>query len=180
MSEYGLQGTPKDVLSFFHPTQRRRPLPKKLVNQHARNYTLKLLLSLIVTMHYAAVRNCRKRAFHGLPKRWQDRLGVAPPGRAPRPSPFSSEAVTVLSKGLRNHSSRPCSRATRSNEFEALPAQRGSVQVRCSAVPYNRCELYESRFPDSQVVRSMARLDFPSLPGGPHALMNTGECGSSV
>src|SRR6266542_5360418 len=157
MSECGPQGTPKDVLSFFHPTQRRRRRPKKVDNHHGRNYTLKLLLSLIVTMHYAAVRNCRKRAFHGLPKRWQDRLGVAPPGPAPRPSQFSPGAVTVLSKGLRNHSSCPCSRATRSNEFEALPAQRGSVQVRCSAVPYNRCELYESRCPGARVVHSMAR-----------------------
>src|SRR6185295_20006292 len=77
MSECGLQHIPKDVLSFFHLTPHRRRRPEKGDNHHAGNYTLKLPLSLIVTMHYAAVRNCRRPAFPGLPNEWQDRPGAA-------------------------------------------------------------------------------------------------------
>src|SRR5688572_18785648 len=103
MSECGLQDTPKDVLSFFRLTRHRHRRRGKADNRYARNYTLKLPLSLIVTMHYAVVRNSHKPAFHGLPDRCQDRPGEALPGLDRPLLPPAAEAQAVLSKGLRNH-----------------------------------------------------------------------------
>src|SRR5882724_5098294 len=98
MSECGLQDTPKDVLSFFHPTQRRHHRPGKEDNHYARNYTLKLPLSLIVTMHYAVARNCRKRAFPGPQNECQGRLGGDLLRLARPPLLPATEAVSVLAK----------------------------------------------------------------------------------
>src|SRR5437016_7620479 len=84
MSGCGPQDTPTDALSFFRPTPHQRRRPGKADNHHARNYTLKLPLSLIVTMHYAAARNSHKPSFPGLPSEWQGRLGAALPGLARR------------------------------------------------------------------------------------------------
>src|SRR5439155_21173441 len=123
MSACGLQDTPRDVLSFFHPTPRRRRQPEKVDNHHARNYTLKLPLSLIITMHYAAARNCRKRAFPGLPNECRGRLGGVRPGPAKPPLPPGAGPSCFPAKELRNHPGRPCLRRTRRNEVEGLQSQ---------------------------------------------------------
>src|SRR6185295_16213688 len=100
MSAYDLQDTPAAVLSFFRLTPRPRRQPGKAGIHCGRNYTLKLPLSLIITMHYAAARNCRKRGFRDLPGGCPNRLGVdrLTPGR-PTPQPAAG-AVDVRRAGL--------------------------------------------------------------------------------
>src|SRR6185436_20007833 len=103
MSGCGLQDTPTGVLSFFRPTPRRHRRREKLDNHYGLNYTLKLPLSLIVTMHYAVVLNCRKCAFPGRPNVFPNRPGEVPrgPGQlTPRPA---AATPIVASKGLRSH-----------------------------------------------------------------------------
>src|SRR5882724_3115655 len=180
MSECGLQDTPRDDLSFFHPTPRRHRRPGKEDNHYARNYTLKLPLSPIVTMHYAAVRNCRKRAVPGLQNECQGRLGGDPLRLARPPLLPAAGAVSVLSKGLRSHSGRPCLRVTTSSESEALRAQTVFARGQCLVVRYSRCELYESLRPKSRLVHSKARPGFRFPANEAHARRSPGECGSSV
>src|SRR5688500_6991123 len=92
----GLQGTPKDDLSFFHPVPRRRRRPEKVDNFDATNYTLKSLLSLIVTMRYAAARSCRKPSFLGLPNGCLNRLCEGPPKTCRRTPRLPGGAANVL------------------------------------------------------------------------------------
>src|SRR6266446_3654841 len=120
MSECGPQDTPTDALSFFRPTPHQRRRPGKGDSHHARNYTLKLPLSLIVTMHYAAARNSHKPSFPGLPNESQDRLGAALPGRARTLPLLAGGTAIALSKALRNHSDRLCFQAMKSSESGSL------------------------------------------------------------
>src|SRR6185295_3088638 len=131
MFECGPQDTPTGVLSFFHPTPRRHRRREKSDNHYGWNYTLKLPLSLIVTMHYAAARNCRKCAFPGPPNVCPGRRGEAPPAPGRPTLPPAAATPIVASKGLRSRLGRPCFPATRDNEFEAPPAQREFVRSRC-------------------------------------------------
>src|SRR6266542_1677260 len=180
MSECGLQDIPKDVLSFFHPTPHRHRQPGKADNRHARNYTLKLPLSLIVTMHYAAARNCRKRAFPGLPDECQDRLGAALLRPARPPLLPAAATASVVSKGLRNHSGCLCFPARKNSESEARPAQTMSAQARCLVARYTRSGLYESRCRELRLVHSRPRLGFRFPTDDAQARMNPGEYGSSA
>src|SRR6185437_9673646 len=99
MSACGLQDTPTGVLSFFRPTPHRHHRREKLDNHYGWNYTPKLPLSLIVTMHYAVARNCRKCAFPGRPNVSPNRPGEGRL-RPVRPTPRPATATPiVVSKG---------------------------------------------------------------------------------
>src|SRR6267378_1364548 len=130
MSECGLQDTPIDVLSFFHPTPHRRRRPGKLDNHCGWNYTLKLPLSLIVTMHYAAARNCRRCGFPGPPNVCPGRLDGARRGTVPQTLLRVDVTPIVASKGLRSHRGCPCFPAMRRSESEVPPARRVFVRGR--------------------------------------------------
>src|SRR6266576_106803 len=159
MFECGLQDTPKDVLSFFHPAPHRHRRRGKVDNHHDRNYTLKLPLSLIVTMHYAADLSFRRPAFPGPLNECSNRLDEARPGLGQRPLLIARGAVNGLSKGLRSHQSRPFLPGTRRNEFAVLLLQTESVRVPCLFALYSPRELCGYPRPDVPVVRSMAPID---------------------
>src|SRR6266850_2586895 len=131
MSECGLQDTPKDVLSFFHPTPHRHHRPGKLDNHCDRNYTLKLPLSLIVTMHYAVDRNCRKRAFPGLPDECSNRHDGDLLTTGPPPLLIAGEVANGLLKGLRNRQAHLSLRAMKHTESVVPPAQIMRAQGHC-------------------------------------------------
>src|SRR5258705_10153651 len=100
MSGCGLQDTPTGVLSFFRPTPHRHRRREKLDNHYGLNYTPKLPLSLIVTMHYAVVRNCRKCAFPRRPNVYPNHPGEVPPGPVRLTPPPAAPTPIVASKGL--------------------------------------------------------------------------------
>src|SRR6185503_19271384 len=124
MSACGLQDTPTGVLSFFRPTPHRHSRREKLDNHYDWNYTPKLPLSLIVTMHYAVARNCRRCAFPGRPNVSPNRRDEGPPGTVRLTSRLAAAAPIVVSKGLRSHRGRPCFPGRRDSGFGALPAQK--------------------------------------------------------
>src|ERR1044072_5998632 len=138
MSAYDLQDTPAAVLSFFRLTPRPRRQPGKAGNHCGRNYTLKLPLSLIITMHYAAVRNCRKRGFRGLPGGCPNRPGAdrLTPGR-PTLLPAAG-ALDVRPEELRSHRGRPWFPEMKRSEFVVQQARRNWVQERGSTAPCSR------------------------------------------
>src|SRR6266550_1829279 len=162
MFECGLQDTPKDVLSFFHPAPHRHRRRGKVDNHHDRNYTLKLPLSLIVTMYYAADLSFRRPAFPGLLNECSNRLDGARPGLGQRRLLIARGAVNGLSKGLRSHQARPFLPGTRRNEFSALTAQTVWVRVPCLLALYSPSGLCESLRPDAPVARSTAPIDLQS------------------
>src|SRR6185503_3178076 len=128
MSGYGLQDTPTGVLSSFHPTPRRHRRPEKLDNHYDWNYTPKLPLSLIVTRHYAVVRNFHKCAFPGPPNGCLSHPGEVPPGPV-RPTLLPATATPIVAaKGLRSHPDHPCFPAMKGNESEAPPTQKACAR----------------------------------------------------
>src|SRR6266550_519610 len=141
MFECGLQDTPKDDLSFFHPTPHRHRRRGKVDNHCDRNYTLKWPLSLIVTMHYAAGLSFRKPAFPGLLNEYSSRPDGARPAPGRPPLLIGHEAVNGLSKGLRSHPFHPFLPTTRRNEFLFAPIRIERVRVRCLFARYSPCEL---------------------------------------
>src|SRR5882672_12109530 len=158
MFECGLQDTPIDVLSFFHPTPHRHRRRGKVDNHCDRNYTLKLPLSLIVTMHYAAGQSFRKPAFPGPLNECSSRPDGARPAPGQPPLLIAHAAVNALSKGLRSHQVRPFLPTTRRNESGVLPIQRGWVRAPCLFVPYSPCGLCVSLRPNVPIVRSRAPI----------------------
>ena len=180
MSGYGLQDTPTDFLSFFHPTPRRHRRREKLDNHYGWNYTLKLPLSLIVTMHYAAVRNCRKCAFPGRPNVCPSRPGEARPGPVRLTLLPATATPIVVSKGLRSYRDHPCFPTMRRNESEVPPARRAFAPAHPLTAPYSRRAPGVFRFPNHLVVRSRARLGFLFLSVGVRVQKRPGECGFSV
>src|SRR2546421_6820460 len=180
MSECGLQDTPKDDLSFFDPTLRRHHRQEKVDNHHARNYTLKLPLSPIVTMHYAAALSCRKRGFRGPPNECPSRPDEARPGLGRRRLLTAVGVAGAFLKALRSHPDCPCPQAMKSNVSGALWAQIAFARVRCLFARCSQCGRCESRFPGVPVVHSMGRLDFRFLPVEFRAQMNPGGSGFSV
>src|SRR6476620_3239252 len=180
MSACGLQDTPTGVLSFFHPTPRRHRRPEKLDNRYDWNYTLKLPLSLIVTMHYAAVRNCRKCAFPGLPKVFPGRRGEDRPAPARLKAPPATATPIVAAKEIRSPASHPCFQLMKRNEYGAPPAQKAFVQSPGSGVPYSRTAPRGSRCLNLPTARSTALLDFRFLPAAIRVRTIPEECGSSA
>src|SRR6266850_85636 len=180
MFECGLQDTPKDVLSFFHPTPHRHRRRGKVDNHCDRNYTLKLPLSLIVTMHYAAGRSFRKPAFPGPLNECSSRPDGARPAPGRPPLLIAHEAVNVLSKGLRNHQVHPFLPTRRRNEFAVLTAQTEWVRVPCLFARYSLSGLCGSQRPVVPIVRSRAPIDLPFPPVEVRARRNPGVSGFSV
>src|SRR5258705_10853380 len=128
MSACGLQDTPTGVLSLLRPTPHRHRRRENLDNHYDWNYTPKLLLSLIVTMHYAVARNCRKCAFPGRPNVSPNRPGEGLPGPVRLTSRLAVAAPIVVSKGLRSRRGRPCFPRRRDSGSGALPAQKVFVR----------------------------------------------------
>src|SRR5712664_3640994 len=180
MFECGLQDTPKDFLSFFHPTPHRHRRRGKVDNHCDRNYTLKLPLSLIVTMHYAAGRSFRKPAFPALLNECSSRPDGARPAPGRPPLLIAHEAVNGLSKGLRSHQAHPFLPTTRRSESAVLPAQTEWARVPCLFVPYSPGGLCGSLRPDAPVVRSRAPIDLQFLPVEVRARMRLEVSGFSV
>src|SRR5437867_664762 len=104
MSACGLQGTPKDVLSFFHPTPRRHRRREKVDNPDARNYTLKSPLSLTITRRYAADLSFQKRVSPDHPNECRDRPDEDLLTLVRRPLLPVTGAASALAKVPRNRS----------------------------------------------------------------------------
>src|ERR1700687_973496 len=180
MFECGLQDTPKDVLSFFHPTPHRHRRRGKVDNHCDRNYTLKSPLSLIVTMHYAAGRSCRKSSFPAPLNECSGRPDGARPAPCRPPLLIAHVAVNGLSKGLRSHQAHPFLPTTRRNESAALPAQTEWVRGPGLFVPYSPRGLCVSLPPNAPVARSRAPIDLQFLPVEVRARRSLAVSGFSV
>src|SRR2546425_4735091 len=164
MSECDLQDTPKDFLSFFHPAPHRHRRRGKVDNHCGWNYTLKLPLSLIVTMHYAAGRSFRKPAFPALLNECSSRRDGARPTPGQPPLLIAHEVANGLAKGFRSRQDHPFLPTTRRSKSAVLPAQTEWVRVPCLFVPYSPCGLCGSLRPNVPVVRSRAPIDLLLLP----------------
>src|ERR1700694_5609962 len=164
MFECGLHGTSKEVLSFFHPTPHRHRRRGKVDNHCDLNYTLKLLLSLIVTMHYAAGRSFRRPAFPGPLNECSGHHDGGRPAPDQLPLLIAHVVVNVLSEGLRSHPFHPFLPTTTRSESAVLPAQTKWVRGPCLFVRCSRCGLCGYLRPGVLIVRSRALIDLRFLP----------------